>query len=477
LTIISTQNYWQTTIKRFINSLTDTTIATTLLILSAILSYACAHSVLLCNCIEWVITIVRLLSLTEYCIMFTIIFITISHIVFIYLYWYTWSYRDHYVVSGLLLTFIRSIFGLCTVNALLSLFICWDLLGLSSYLLVTYYLSHMKTYNSVVVMLTNRLGDIMFIVSLLLLLLAVLSETICVSDWLSVTLLFTLLYVFTKYVVSLFTSQLPAMMSVPTPVSALVHYSTLVRAGVIVILRLDAVQHMNYGLLAILCILAIMYVSISASVDNDIKVIIAWSTVSQVSLTLLFAILGLQELSWLYVSLHVAYKSSLFISVGSVLHHHYSQQDVRMSSLLWLRIVAALCIIDMLWVLATIGTIGWTSKDVVLDYCSISIFSVLVMSTACCSVIMTSVCSLRTKVWWGNIQNVSMLETLCTLLYVVLISVPVAVWRLQITIVTKYDKTVRSTYCCICIGYLCSNLRLIVMCLLSVLLPVLIIRA
>jgi len=440
-------------IKHYVNSVVDTLIVTILLVLSAILSYICIHSVILCSCIEWLTTIVGLLPLTEYLFMFTILFLLVSHIIFVYLYIYVSNYCNRDIVLRLLL-----------------------------------------------------LSETMYLLSLLLLLLAMLFGTICVSDWLSVTSLFTLSYAFTKCAISPFTTWLPATMSVPTSVSTLVHNSTLVRAGVIVTLRLDAIQHVNHGLLAILYILAIMYVSISASVDNDIKVIVAWSTVSQVLLTLLFVILGLQELSWLNISLHVAYKSSLFISVGSVLYHFYSQQDVRMSSLLWLRIVAALCTVSMLCISSTIGTIGWTSKDVVLAYCSTSILLVLVMSIACCSVIMTSVYSLWIMVWWGNIQNVSMLETLCALLYVVLVRyimlvllffctcswivvrcIPVAVtkwvlsllmlyailvvrttthtvgtilrikfcgqcaicWRLQMTIVTKYDKTVRGTYCCV----------------------------
>jgi len=388
--------------------------------------------------------------------MFTMLVLLISHIVFIYLYLYVSNYHDRGIILRLLL-----------------------------------------------------LSETMYLLSLLLLLLAILFGTICISDWLSVTLLFTLSYTLTKCAISPFLPWLPTTMSMPTPVSALVHYSTLVRAGVIVTLRLNAIQHVNHELLAILCVLAIVYVSILASVDNDTKVIVVWSTVSHVLLTLLFIMLGLQELSWL-CELTCCIQASLFISVGSVLHRHYSQQDVRMSSLLWPWIVATLCIISMLCMSSIIGTIGWTSKDVVLAYCSTSILSVLVVSTACCRVIMTSVCSLRAKVWWGNIQIVSMLEILCTMLFVLLVRyvvlallffcicswivvrcVLVAVtkwvlsllmlhvilvvhttiptvgtilrikfcgqcttcWRLQMTIVTKCDKLLEVLYCCMCVVY------------------------
>lgn len=119
-------------------------------------------------------------------------------------------------------------------------------------------------------------------------------------------------------------------MAAPTPVSALVHSSTLVTAGVYLIVRFSIILECRHQtLLLILGCSTTFIASLGAFLETDLKKIIALSTLSQLGLMMVTLSLGWAELAFLHLLSHALFKALLFISAGSVIHRVEGCQDVR----------------------------------------------------------------------------------------------------------------------------------------------------
>ena len=211
----------------------------------------------------------------------------------------------------------------------------WDGLGVTSYLLVVYY-QRDKSFNAgIITALTNRLGD----VGLLILIGRLLQQGSwsfiyyggC-GGWLTAGLLALLVVAAsTKRAQIPFSSWLPAAIAAPTPVSALVHSSTLVTAGVYLLVRINHIIAASGALWAICLLgaLTILMAGISAIGELDMKKIIALSTLRQLGLMFITLGLGLPVMAFFHLISHAYFKAILFICAGGIIHRINDYQDLR----------------------------------------------------------------------------------------------------------------------------------------------------
>nr|YP_011017950.1 NADH dehydrogenase subunit 5 [Anidiocerus bimaculatus]WQF69862.1 NADH dehydrogenase subunit 5 [Anidiocerus bimaculatus] len=230
----------------------------------------------------------------------------------------------------LVLLFVLSMFLMIISPNLISILLGWDGLGLVSYCLVIYY-STMKSYLAgMITCLTNRLGDVGLLISI--------CWMISYGSWhfmfypsfyYQYIYLMLILSCFTKSAQMPFSCWLPAAMSAPTPVSALVHSSTLVTAGVYLLIRFYNYFSFNIYLLFI-SLFTMILASISALFEFDLKKIIALSTLSQLGLMMTSLFMGLIDLSYFHLITHATFKSLLFLCSGIFIYYMNDSQDIRM---------------------------------------------------------------------------------------------------------------------------------------------------
>jgi len=129
-----------------------------------------------------------------------------------------------------------------------------------------------------------------------------------------------------------FSSWLPAAIAAPTPVRALVHSSTLVTAGVFLLIRFYPFLSLIIGFnscIIIISSLTIFIAGIRALVECDIKKIIALSTLSQLGVMISSIGLGLPDLAFFHLITHALFKALLFVCAGTLIHLHHHRQDLR----------------------------------------------------------------------------------------------------------------------------------------------------
>ena len=233
----------------------------------------------------------------------------------------------------LLMSFIFRIYFLILRPNFVRLLLGWDGLGLRSYLLVIYY-GNTKAYNSgIITAITNRLGDALILISI-----AYIYKT---GTWhiflyslepmyASVTLL-VIIAATTKRAQIPFSAWLPAAIAAPTPVSALVHSSTLVTAGVYLLIRhnLLFLQAQTSYYLLVIGTLTILIASISALFEIDLKKMVALSTLSQLGVMILRLGIGAFMARFFHLLTHAFFKALLFLATGSVIHRRNRYQDLR----------------------------------------------------------------------------------------------------------------------------------------------------
>lgn len=128
-----------------------------------------------------------------------------------------------------------------------------------------------------------------------------------------------------------FSTWLPMAIAAPTPVSALVHSSTLVTAGIYLIIRFRAyISGSLINLLFFLSVLTMFISGLMANLENDLKKIIALSTLSQLGLMIIILRIGLKIIAFYHLLTHAIFKSILFICAGIIIHLIMNNQDIRL---------------------------------------------------------------------------------------------------------------------------------------------------
>lgn len=302
----------------------------------------------------------------------------------------------------LVLLFVLSINFLVVSPSLLGLIFGWDGLGVTSFLLVVYYNNVSSLRSGLLTVYTNRLGDIFLFFSFFL----VFSLGWTGFDffyWFDyyVFFLFLLLSGMTKSAQLPFSSWLPAAIAAPTPVSSLVHSSTLVTAGVYLFVRFfflfDGLIFLR--LFGLLFLLTSFSAGLFACYEVDLKRLVAMSTLSQLGLIICCIRVAHVFFSFFHMISHALFKSLLFLSCGAIILLGLGLQDMRFKG----RKVYSSLVLIILLLTANLSLCGlpflrgFFSKDLIIEtFISISIGSRWVwVFIFCASCILSIVYSFR----------------------------------------------------------------------------------
>nr|YP_010713314.1 NADH dehydrogenase subunit 5 [Lychas mucronatus]WDA95766.1 NADH dehydrogenase subunit 5 [Lychas mucronatus] len=272
----------------------------------------------------------------------------------------------------LVLLFILSMLMLIISPNMMSILLGWDGLGLVSYCLVIYY-QNSRSYNAgMITILSNRIGDVMIIMAIALLLPFGSWDLISMNSILKspVIALLILVAAMTKSAQIPFSAWLPAAMAAPTPVSALVHSSTLVTAGVFLLIRFhNMIPTEILILLMISSTLTMFMAGISATLETDLKKIIALSTLSQLAIMMLALSMKMWKLAYFHMVTHAMFKALMFLCAGYIIHNSKNTQDIRkMGEIISSSPTISICfLISSLALMGVPFTAGFYSKDLILE--------------------------------------------------------------------------------------------------------------
>nr|ABK79916.1 NADH dehydrogenase subunit 5 [Tigriopus californicus] len=253
--------------------------------------------------------------------------------------YYMSSEKFFYRFVGIILVFVSSMVLLIFSPGLLSVFIGWDGLGVTSFLLVIYFFSDKSLNAGLLTLLTNRLGDIFLLLSVSVAWGSFGAELSSLEgsgfSLGGVWLLGIFAASLTKSAQVPFSAWLPAAMAAPTPVSALVHSSTLVTAGLYLLIRfssgLSNSEFWSWGLFISSCTLVMA--SFSSLVEYDMKKIVALSTLSQLGLMGMAVSMQSMSGAFFHLIMHAYFKALLFMIMGYWIHQCSGYQDLRISSI------------------------------------------------------------------------------------------------------------------------------------------------
>nr|UOU85273.1 NADH dehydrogenase subunit 5 [Cynomya mortuorum] len=282
----------------------------------------------------------------------------------------------------LVLMFVTSMMLLIISPNLISILLGWDGLGLVSYCLVIYF-QNVKSYNAgMLTALSNRIGDVALLLAI--------AWMLNYGSWNYIFYLesmkdnfemmivggLVMLAAMTKSAQIPFSSWLPAAMAAPTPVSALVHSSTLVTAGVYLLIRFNILLSSSWlgNLLLLLSGLTMFMAGLGANYEFDLKKIIALSTLSQLGLMMSILSMGYYKLAFFHLLTHALFKALLFMCAGAIIHNMNNSQDIRlMGSLSMMMPLTSSCFnVANLALCGMPFLAGFYSKDLILETVSLS---------------------------------------------------------------------------------------------------------
>lgn len=229
--------------------------------------------------------------------------------------------------------FVISIRILILRNNLFLILLGWDGLGLTSYILVIYYQNFDSAASGTITLIRNRIGDIIILLSIRLLIISINWNFNINFNYSILTLLLLIIAALSKSAQFPFSAWLPIAIAAPTPISALVHSSTLVTAGVFLGLRLIDNIHPNIILLIItIARRTAIYARISANWEQDVKKIIALSTLRQIAIIIFALRINIITIAFAHLVIHALFKSTIFLCAGTIIHES-TYQDIRIIGL------------------------------------------------------------------------------------------------------------------------------------------------
>ena len=266
----------------------------------------------------------------------------------IHLYSISYMYDDEnmHKFFAYLNLFIFFMITLVIGSNLLVMFIGWEGVGLCSYLLIGFWYKN-QDFNDAAkkAFIMNRIGDLGLLIGIFII--ASLFKTTDFVElkelviggtnsgetfWLAAAALALFIGASGKSAQIPLYTWLPDAMAGPTPVSALIHAATMVTAGIFMITRLNFLFDLAPQIQNIIAIIGAITALVAATiglVQNDIKKVLAYSTVSQLGLMFLALGLGAYEVAVFHVITHAFFKACLFLGSGSVIHALHGEQDMR----------------------------------------------------------------------------------------------------------------------------------------------------
>ncbi len=349
--------------------------------------------------VDWAIRLDRLTAVM------LIVVTTVSSLVHLYSFGYmahddNWkegeSYKPRFFAYLSFFTF--AMLMLVTSDNLLQMFFGWEGVGVASYLLIGfYYRKPSANAAAMKAFIVNRVGDFGFALGIFGIFM--LTDSINFSDifteghhlaeltfpflWMEVNAIETvtlLLFIgaMGKSAQLFLHTWLPDAMEGPTPVSALIHAATMVTAGVFLVCRMSPLFEYAPGTLHFVTIIGALTAFVAATiglVQNDIKRVIAYSTMSQLGYMFVAAGVGVYSVAMFHLFTHAFFKAMLFLGAGSVIHAMHHEQDMRnygglrkkIPYTFWAMMIGTLAITGVGIPLTHIGFAGFLSKDAIIE--------------------------------------------------------------------------------------------------------------
>jgi NADH-quinone oxidoreductase subunit L len=352
---------------------------------------------------DWAIRMDRLTSIM------LVVITTVSALVHLYSVGYmahdeNFKEGEHYKARffAYLSFFTFTMLMLVTADNLVQMFFGWEGVGVASYLLIGFYYKKPSANAAAIkAFVVNRVGDFGFALGIFGLFyltdsikfddifaaapgLAETTITFLWAEWNAANLLAFLLFVgaMGKSAQLFLHTWLPDAMEGPTPVSALIHAATMVTAGVFLVCRMSPLMEYAPEAQAFIVFLGATTAFVAATiglVQNDIKRVIAYSTMSQLGYMFVAAGIGVYSVAMFHLLTHAFFKAMLFLGAGSVIHGMHHEQDMRnygglrhkMPKTFWAMMIGTLAItgvgIPLLYVGFPIGFAGFVSKDAIIE--------------------------------------------------------------------------------------------------------------
>nr|AAS75440.1 NADH dehydrogenase subunit 5 [Neomaskellia andropogonis] len=271
--------------------------------------------------------------MSEKSTLFTMTVLLIFSSIMMYSIFYMSQSKNMMFFSKSMLMFVISMMILILSISVITMLLGWEGLGMTSFILILFYNTSKTSSSAKQTMIINRIGDITLMISIMMLMNTNSSMIISINMKEEMIICMLTISALTKSAQIPFSSWLTEAMMAPTPVSALVHSSTLVTAGVYMILLMEKCMSFTIKMLILtMSLITLIMSSLNSMTEYDMKKIIALSTLSQMSIMFISISMELTEMAFFHMILHASFKSLIFMCASSYISM-FNTQDMRLMNI------------------------------------------------------------------------------------------------------------------------------------------------